>query len=61
MQFGAQNGVSTAVAQRLLEVSLSTLTNPIYAIVEPVPRQSINQLPVRQCKLKVVQKRLVIL
>jgi integrase len=44
----AQNGVSTAVTQRLLEHSSSTLTNKIYTNVDPVLRQSVNQLPVRQ-------------
>ena len=44
----AQNGVSTAVTQRLLEHSSPTLTNKIYTNVEPVLRQSVNQLPVRQ-------------
>jgi integrase len=44
----AQNGVSTAVTQRLLEHSSPTLTNKIYTNVDPVLRQSVNQLPVRQ-------------
>jgi len=44
----AQNGVSTAVTQRLLEHSSSTLTNKIYTNVDPVLRQSVNQLPVDQ-------------
>jgi integrase len=44
----AQNGVSTAVTQRLLEHSSPTLTNKIYTNVDPVLRQSINQLPVKQ-------------
>jgi integrase len=44
----AQNGVSTAVTQRLLEHSSSTLTNKIYTNVDPVLRQSVNQLPVGQ-------------
>ena len=44
----AQNGVSTAVTQRLLEHSSQTLTNEIYTNVDPVLRQSINQLPVGQ-------------
>ncbi len=44
----AQNGVSTAVTQRLLEHSSPTLTNKIYTNVDPVLRQSIDQLPVRQ-------------
>ena len=36
----AQNGVSTAVTQRLLEHSSPTLTNKIYTNVDPVLRQS---------------------
>jgi len=44
----AQNGVSTAVTQRLLEHSSSTLTNKIYTNVDPVLRQSVNQLPISQ-------------
>jgi integrase len=42
----AQNGVSTAVTQRLLEHSSPNLTNKIYTNLDPVLRQSINQLPV---------------
>jgi len=42
----AQNGVSTAVTQRLLEHSSSTLTNKVYTNVDPVLRQSIDQLPI---------------
>ncbi len=44
----AQNGVSTAVTQRLLEHSSPNLTNKIYTNVDPVLRQSVNQLPVSQ-------------
>ncbi|MHC4114683.1 MAG: tyrosine-type recombinase/integrase [Planctomycetota bacterium] len=44
----AQNGVSTAVTQRLLEHSSPILTNKIYTNVDPVLRQSVNQLPVKQ-------------
>jgi integrase len=42
----AQNGVSTAVTQRLLEHSSPILTNKIYTNVDPVLRQSVNQLPI---------------
>jgi integrase len=42
----AQNGVSTAVTQRLLEHSSPILTNKIYTNVDPVLRQSVNLLPV---------------
>ena len=44
----AQNGVSTAVTQRLLEHSSPNLTNKVYTNVDPVLRQSVNQLPVEQ-------------
>ncbi len=44
----AQNGVSTAVIQRLLEHSSSTLTNKIYINVDPVLRKSVEQLPIEQ-------------
>jgi len=44
----AQNGVSTAVTQKLLEHSSPNLTNKIYTNVDPVRRQSINRLPVGQ-------------
>jgi integrase len=44
----AQNGVSTAVTQRLLEHSSPNLTNKIYTNVDPVLRESINRLPVGQ-------------
>jgi integrase len=44
----AQNSVSTAVTQRLLEHSSATLTNKIYTNVDPVLRHSVNQLPVEQ-------------
>jgi integrase/recombinase XerD len=42
----AQNGVSTAVAQRLLEHSSPLLTNKIYTNVDPVLRQAIDNLPI---------------
>jgi integrase len=44
----AQNGVSTAVTQRLLEHSSPNLTNKVYTNVDPVLRQSVDQLPVNQ-------------
>jgi integrase len=44
----AQNGVSTAVTQRLLEHSSPNLTNKIYTNVDPVLRQSINLLPIEK-------------
>lgn len=42
----AQNGVSTAVTQRLLEHSSPILTNKIYTNVDPVLRKSIDQIPI---------------
>ena len=43
----AQNGVSTAVTQRLLEHSSPNLTNKIYTNVDPILRQSIDRLPIK--------------
>jgi len=43
----AQRGVSPAVTQRLLEHSSPQLTNDVYTNVDPVLRQAVNQLPVR--------------
>ena len=42
----AQNGVSTAVTQRLLEHSSPNLTNKVYTNVDPVLRHAVDQLPV---------------
>ena len=42
----AQNGVSTAVTQRLLEHSSPNLTNKVYTNVNPVLRYAVSQLPV---------------
>ena len=42
----AQNGVSTAVTQRLLEHSSPHLTNKVYTNVDPVLREAVEQLPV---------------
>jgi integrase len=42
----AQNGVSTAVTQRLLEHSSPDLTNKVYANVDPVLRYAVDQIPV---------------
>ncbi|MHC4368339.1 MAG: tyrosine-type recombinase/integrase [Planctomycetota bacterium] len=41
----AQNGVSTAVIQRLLEHSSPDLTNKVYTNVDPVLRHAIDNLP----------------
>ena len=42
----AQNGVSTAVTQRLLEHSSPNLTNRVYTNVDPVLRSAVEQSPV---------------
>ena len=42
----AQNGVSTAVTQRLLEHSSPLLTNKVYTNVDPVLRQAVDHLPI---------------
>ena len=42
----AQNGISTAVTQRLLEHSSPNLTNKIYTNVDPVLRYAVEQLHV---------------
>jgi len=40
-----QNGISTAVVQRLLEHSSPDLTNKVYTNVDPVLRQAVDQIP----------------
>jgi len=42
----AQNGISTAVTQKLLEHSSPNLTNKVYTNVDPVLRDAVEQLPV---------------
>jgi integrase len=44
----AQNRVSTAVTQRLLEHSSPNLTNKVYTNVDPVLRHAVEQLPVNE-------------
>ncbi len=41
----AQNGVSTAVIQKLLEHSSPNLTNKVYTNVDPVLRHAVDQIP----------------
>jgi len=41
----AQNGVSTAIVQKLLEHSSPDLTNKVYTKVNPVLRQAVDQIP----------------
>ncbi len=42
----AQNGISTAVTQRLLEHSSPYLTNKVYTNVDPVLRYAVEQIPI---------------
>ena len=42
----AQNGISTAVTQKLLEHSSPDLTNKAYTNVDPVLRHAVDQIPV---------------
>ena len=42
----AQNGVSTAITQKLLEHSSPHLTNKVYTNVDPVLRHAVDQIPV---------------
>ena len=42
----AQNGMSTAVTQKLLEHSSPDLTNKVYTNVDPVLRHAVDQIPV---------------
>ncbi len=42
----AQNGISTAVTQKLLEHSSPDLTNKVYTNVDPVLHHAVEQLPV---------------
>lgn len=44
----AQNGVSTAVTQRLLEHSSPNLTHKVYTNVDPILRSAVEQLPVSE-------------
>jgi integrase len=46
----AQNGVSTAVVQRLLEHSSADLTNKVYMNVDPVLRHAVDQIPAGDSK-----------
>jgi len=42
----AQNGISTAVTQKLLEHSSPNLTNKVYTNVDPVLRYAVERLPI---------------
>jgi len=41
-----QNGISTAVTQKLLEHSSPYLTNKVYTNVDPVLRHAVEQIPI---------------
>jgi len=43
----AQNGISTAVTQKLLEHSSPNLTNRVYTNVDPVLRHAVDKIPAR--------------
>jgi integrase len=54
----AQNGVSTAVIQRLLEHSSPDLTNKVYMNVDPVLRHAIDTMPAEDwLRIRIVGKR----
>jgi integrase len=42
----AQNGVSTAVTQKLLAHSSSDLTNKVYTNVDPILHHAVDKIPV---------------
>jgi integrase len=54
----AQNGVSTAVIQKLLEHSSPDLTNKVYMNVDPVLRQAIDTMPASDwLRIRIVCKK----
>jgi len=54
----AQNGISTAVIQRLLEHSSPDLTNKVYTNVDPVLRQAIDTMPAEDwLRIRIVGKK----
>ncbi|MEJ2705188.1 MAG: site-specific integrase [Sedimentisphaerales bacterium] len=54
----AQNGISTAVIQRLLEHSSPDLTNKVYTNVDPVLRQAMDTMPAGDwLRVRLVGKR----
>jgi integrase len=54
----AQNGISTAVIQRLLEHSSPDLTNKVYTNVDPVLRQAIDIMPAEDwLRVRIVGKK----
>ncbi|MFC1792340.1 tyrosine-type recombinase/integrase [Planctomycetota bacterium] len=54
----AQNGVSIAVIQRLLEHSSPDITNKVYTNVDPVLRQAIDIIPAGDwLRIRIVGKK----
>jgi len=54
----AQNGISTAVIQRLLEHSSPDLTNKVYTNVDPVLRQAIDTMPASDwLRIRIISKK----
>jgi integrase len=53
-----QNGVSTAVIQKLLEHSSPDLTNKVYMNVDPVLRHAIDTMPAEDwLRIRIIGKR----
>jgi integrase len=54
----AQNGVSTAIIQKLLEHSSPELTNKVYMNVDPALRQAIDSMPAEDwLRIRIVVKK----
>jgi integrase len=54
----AQNGVSTAIIQKLLEHSSPDLTNKVYMNVDPALRQAIDSMPAEDwLRIRIVGKK----
>jgi hypothetical protein len=55
----AQNGISTAVIQKLSEHSSPDLTNKVYTNVDPVLRQAIDSMPAEDwLRVRIVGKNI---
>ncbi len=54
----AQNGVSTAVIQKLLEHSSPNLTNKVYMNVDPILRHAIDTMPAGDwLRIRIIAKK----
>ena len=54
----AQNGISTAVIQRLLEHSSADLTNKVYMNVDPALRHAVDTMPAEDwLRIRIVGKK----